>query len=136
MTDFYHNLDRARALAFEELKKEDEPERTDHEKVGDFHEKFGLDNTTWHSPGPRPLNSELLSFRIKFMLEELREYVEAATNISLAEKAAFDVLMNVLYVPRHDLDHAKAFDALLDLAYVVHGTAHFSGYPWEDGMHE
>src|SRR5690242_1539875 len=110
--------------------------RTDHEKVGDFHEKFGLDNTTHRSVGPRKMNLELLTFRIRFMLEELREYVESSCEITVKQEEAFDALMTSVYIPSPDVDHAKAFDALLDLDYVVHGTAHFSGYPWEAGMCE
>lgn len=79
--------------------------------VGGFHEKFGLDSVTYAGIGPRHMSAELLDFRIKFMHEELKEFEDA-----IAEG-----------------DDAKAFDALLDLTYVVMGTAHLRGYPWQRG---
>jgi len=82
--------------------------------VGHFHQKFSLDNTTYERPGPRVVSDALLEFRIKFMSEELTEFATAA---------AAD-------------DHAKMFDALLDLVYVAMGTAHLLGYPWQDGWDE
>lgn len=80
--------------------------------VAAFHEKFGL--TVAYPPGPREVPPELLEFRVKFMQEELDEFKEG-----MAEE-----------------DHEKMFDALLDLAYVVFGTAHFLGYPWQQGWHQ
>jgi predicted HAD superfamily Cof-like phosphohydrolase len=78
--------------------------------VGDFHEKFGLHRSD-KQPGIQQIDHELLEFRTKFMQEELDEFIEAV-------EAG---------------DHAKAFDALLDLTYVVMGTAHLAGYPWQAG---
>lgn len=89
--------------------------------VGDFHRKFDL--LTTHqgsaytmSPGreaeaPRDLDAETLEYRIKFMMEELEEYIEGA----------------------REGDHAKMFDALIDLVYVALGTAHMQNYPWMRG---
>jgi predicted HAD superfamily Cof-like phosphohydrolase len=82
--------------------------------VGEFHEKFDLDNVVYHEPGPRPDDPNLMDFRIKFMREELKEFEDA-----YAEE-----------------DHAKMFDSLLDLAYVTFGTAHLLGYPWQAGWDE
>lgn len=79
--------------------------------VGHFHHKFGLDNTTFKAPGPRPDDTELINYRIGFMTEELDEFVEGWESD----------------------DHAKMFDALIDLVYVAMGTAHFLGYPWQAG---
>lgn len=82
--------------------------------VGDFHSKFDLDNVTHSRPGPRDWDDDLLAFRIKFLEEEFREFVEGV-----------------------DLgDHAKMFDALIDLAYVAFGTAHLLGYPWQAGWNQ
>lgn len=80
------------------------------EDVGDFHRKFGL-HTSDEAPGPQPENFELLEFRIKFMDEELNEFIASIENG----------------------DEAGAFDALLDLVYVAMGTAHLRGYPWQEG---
>lgn len=79
--------------------------------VGNFHEKFGLDNVTHHGIGPRDLPSEYLEFRRKFLQEELDEFIEGI----------------------EENDHGKMFDALIDLVYVAMGTAHLQGYPWQIG---
>jgi len=81
--------------------------------VGIFHAQFGLDNTTFtaHGIGPRDVPADLLEFRAKFLQEELDEF-----NEGVAES-----------------DHAKMFDALIDLVYVALGTAHLQGYPWQEG---
>lgn len=88
---------------------------SDHTDVGDFHCKFELDHTTCSKgcgrTGPRPWDDELVKFRTKFLHEELKEFEDA-----VAER-----------------DHAKIFDALIDLVYVAHGTAHLLGYPWRIG---
>lgn len=92
-----------------------------HRDVGEFHHKFNLDHTDCHSAvdcskleGPRTRNEELLKFRVKFLTEELEEFLDGA-------QAG---------------DDAKMFDALLDLVYVAMGTAHLLGYPWQEGWDE
>lgn len=77
--------------------------------VGVFHERFNLDNVTFHGPGPRAVVGDLLKFRIKFLREELDEFCEGAD----------------------EGDPAKMADALIDLVYVAMGTAHLLGYPWQ-----
>lgn len=79
----------------------------DHEDVADFHRKFGLE---YQGP-PRFLDPELTKFRLKFLKEELKEFEDAVT--------AGDMV--------------KAFDALIDLNYVSHGTAYLMGLPWAAG---
>lgn len=81
--------------------------------VAEFHEKFGLpmgtDDQLMHDPSVQ-------AYRVKFLQEELDEFKEA-----LAEG-----------------NKTKAFDALLDLGYVVYGTALFAGInpaQWHAGMH-
>lgn len=81
--------------------------KTLYQDVCEFHEKFGL-------PSPDTVTSGLISreafdFRVKFMKEELDEYIEA-------------------YVNR---DPVKAIDALVDLVYVTLGTAAFHGFPFD-----
>ena len=72
--------------------------------IHDFHQKFGL-----MSPdGPTSLDPELRAFRIKFMQEELDEYVNSTT---LEDQ----------------------FDALIDLVYVALGTAYLHGFPFPEG---
>lgn len=79
--------------------------------VGNFHDKFGLPSVTRDGAWQRFFDPEFIEFRIKFMQEELDEFKEGV----------------------EDADHAKMFDSLLDLAYVVFGTAHGLGYPWQEG---
>lgn len=82
------------------------------QQVKDFHEKFGLPTGEGDY---LTASQEVAEFRLAFMQEELDEFEEA----SLCS------------------DRAKMFDALLDLAYVVYGTALFMGISptqWEAGM--
>ncbi len=67
--------------------------------VHSFHKKFGV--TTGYQRDPHLLSKEVLEFRYKFMKEELEEFLEAHNEGNLV----------------------KCFDALLDLTYVVKGTA-------------
>lgn len=75
--------------------------------IFEFHAKFGL----LHLGGPRMLPADLEQFRIKFMQEELDEYIKACNH----------------------QDAEKAFDALLDLVYVAMGTALLHSFPWAEG---
>ena len=89
--------------------------------IGRFHEKFGLAPTT--DPGHR-LPEDLLKFRIKFMFEELGEYVEAVGGS--------------YYCPDIDVDGSKfnaeeAFDGLIDLVVVALGTAYLHGFNFNAG---
>lgn len=85
---------------------------TNFEDVGLFHQKFGLPIAEGEI---RELPQDLLHFRVLFLKEELQEFILAMP--SWKTKA----------------DHAKMFDALIDLVYVAMGTAHLLGYPWEQG---
>lgn len=79
--------------------------------VGDFHEKFGLANTTHHAAQAFPVTVDMLRFRLKFIEEEFGELIEGL----------------------NEQDAPKVFDALLDLVYVAMGTAHILGFPWQEG---
>tara|TARA_Y100000389_G_C17281505_1_gene423207 strand:+ start:265 stop:654 length:390 start_codon:yes stop_codon:yes gene_type:complete len=72
--------------------------------IKDFHEKFGLEYTG----DPRVLPADLRLFRIKFIDEELLEYASSKT---LADE----------------------FDALIDMVYVILGTAHMQGLDFQAG---
>jgi predicted HAD superfamily Cof-like phosphohydrolase len=78
--------------------------------VVDFHEKFKIDLPVC----PQPLKRDLYDFRVKFMFEELIEFVEAWALADLAQQA----------------------DALVDLVYVVLGTAAMMGIPFEECWRE
>jgi len=97
---------------------------TNFDDVGDFHERFGLDNVTHSRAWPRNPDAELLEFRAKFLAEELGEFVAACTGHDAREVAKIFI------------DEAEAFDALIDLAYVTFGTAQLMGFPWQDGWDE
>lgn len=70
-----------------------------------FHQKFHIPQE--ETPGFPA--SEMMAFRLKFLKEELEEFEEA--------------------YEKNDL--VLAFDALLDLAYVVLGTAYIMNLPWD-----
>lgn len=122
---------------------DNQPGPSEFDDVGDFHEKFGLDNTSWRHIGPREVPADVLEFRLNFLLEELMETVKAAGGHF---KPTF-IPREVWYSPDrpelehikivvpgdNKIDHAELFDGLIDLVYVAYGTAHFMGYPWRKG---
>ena len=102
--------------------------------VGDFHEKFGLDNASWHSVGPREVPADVLEFRFNFLLEELMETVQAAGgHWEFTERLNQSPLLKIVIPGDNKIDHAGVFDGLIDLVYVAYGTGHFLGYPWKKG---
>lgn len=74
--------------------------------VEDFSRKMGLPMPE----RPQLLDEETADFRIRFMQEELKEFILAHAEGDLTEAA----------------------DGLIDLAYVVMGTAVMMGLPWEE----
>jgi len=106
---------------------------TNFDDVGDFHQKFDLDNVTHRGMGPRPsLDDSIIPFRIGFMLEERQEFCEAVGyKITLDHTGKLKLIK--FRQSNHRVDHDLAFDALIDLVYVAMGTAHFMGYPWQLG---
>lgn len=78
--------------------------------IEEFHKKFNL------KPLEKPgfLDYTTMEFRIKFMQEELAEFMQAYEDDNL-----------------HD-----AFDALIDLTYVVLGTAYLMNLPFNAGWKE
>lgn len=103
--------------------------KSNFDDVGEFHHKFELDNVTHNDSGPRDIPDDLLLFRCKFMLEELAELFEAL-GVGMEMEDSGETKIFKLDKP---IDHAKAFDALLDEAYVTFGFAHLMGYPWQVG---
>lgn len=61
------------------------------------------------APSPSFLDEDALQFRYRFMREELHEFI----------------------VAHLEGDMHGAADALVDLAYVLHGTALMMGLPWQ-----
>jgi NTP pyrophosphatase (non-canonical NTP hydrolase) len=95
---------------------------SDFDSVGLFHKKFGL-ATSADGP-PRELTAEELRFRFKFLLEELLEFADA---MGIVCTVAWDAEP---CDPPESRDLPKAADALIDLSYVVLGTAHLMRLPW------
>jgi predicted HAD superfamily Cof-like phosphohydrolase len=81
---------------------------TNFEDVQAFHRKFGAPTSDF----PMELECVISEFRIKFLTEELEEYIQA--------------------VEKRDL--AGQFDALIDIVYVALGTANMQGFPWQEGF--
>lgn len=94
--------------------------KSDFDSVGDFHKKFGV--PVYDGEQPTMIHGAMLEFRIKFMIEELREYAEAC---------GYNLEVNVhrRYLP-NGRSLPLAADSLVDLSYVVLGTAHLHNLPW------
>lgn len=108
------------------------PGDTNFDDVGRFHAKFGLPVSM---DTPKHPSRDLLEFRIKFLLEEVLEFAVAAGYEITIDPPLIQGepgMVNMLQFTK-DVDHEKMFDALLDEAYVVFGTAHLLGYPWQRG---
>jgi predicted HAD superfamily Cof-like phosphohydrolase len=71
--------------------------------IKDFHEKFAL---SYDGP-PRDLPPDLASFRLGFIFEELDELIVAETK-------------------------TEVLDALVDLVYVIMGTAYLQGFDFQE----
>lgn len=78
----------------------------EHDDVCAFQEKFNVPMAV----EPTFLDPEAFKFRVKFMQEELDEFITDHSE--------------------HNM-HGAA-DALVDLAYVLHGTALMMGLPWSE----
>lgn len=86
--------------------------KTNHQDVFELHQKFELPITD----SPRLLTEDEFGYRLRFLREELGEFVTAHYNGNLPETA----------------------DALVDLVYVALGTAIMMGLPWQplwDAVH-
>jgi predicted HAD superfamily Cof-like phosphohydrolase len=83
-----------------------------YDDVRDFHFKFGIP-VAGSGPCVAP-SQDVIEYRTKFLQEELYEFKDACAEENLAE----------------------AFDALLDIAWVAMGTAHYFGAPWDEGWAE
>lgn len=90
-----------------------------YDDVGDFHAKFDLphvkyslsdDHKRWYRTTPRKLTSDEFQYRMRFIQEELHEFVQA----------------------HHKDDLVGMADALADLAWVVLGTAQFMQLPFDE----
>jgi len=80
--------------------------KTNFEDIVDFHTKFGMEMPTQLMKLPK----DTVEYRGCFMVEELSEYVTAFK----------------------DKNHEGMIDALIDLSYVIQGTALMHGEKWDD----
>lgn len=94
-----------------------------------FHEKFELSPV--EEVGHR-LPSDLASFRLQFMLEELGEYAESI-GWELALNRDGELAFHEKSIKSVEPNMEKAFDGLIDLVYVALGTAFLHGFPFNDG---
>lgn len=91
---------------------DDRPTNYDRD-VGQFHAKFGLPVTGNAGP-PALLDQRTLDYRVMFLREELHEFIDSCAEGNLA----------------------GALDALVDLAWVAIGTAHYMGCPFDAAWRE
>lgn len=89
------------------------PEDTFFDEVGQFHRKFGLPVTGENGPCIQML-PDVAGMRFKFLHEELEEFRNAML----------------------DNDVPAMLDALVDLAWVAMGTAHYLGAPFNEAWEE
>jgi predicted HAD superfamily Cof-like phosphohydrolase len=106
-------------------------EMTPLQKVAHFHDKFGLPGV--EQGAPRELTDEEALFRINFMLEEQAEYAECSgfNQVAIAIRLVISHLMtagSVMRLRDDERDFHGQLDALVDLSYVLHGTALFHGF--------
>lgn len=80
--------------------------------VVEFHQKYKLDAHR-REPGAR-VSDQLITFRLKFLLEELTEL-----NVALGKQ-----------------DLPEALDALVDLVYVALGTAYLLDLPFKEAWYQ
>lgn len=85
--------------------------------IVDFHTKFKL---TYDGP-PRVLSTELFGFRSRFQQEEQDEYIVEQANIDLL---MLDPNWDLKNMNKIDQCLENQLDALVDLTYVVLGTAY------------
>ena len=90
--------------------------------VAAFHHKFGVPINT----SVTEISNELLRDRVNFILEEFSELIEDA-----GLQLTYDI--DTLEVhPHNPKDLPGIADALIDLVYVIKGTALILGLPWEE----
>jgi len=87
--------------------------------VAAFHKRFGLEP----NPMPGPLEPGLQDFRDQFIDEELEEYQRGVSLMRFAARSDDAAALREGTI--------QAFDALVDLVYVVIGTAHLHGFDFE-----
>ena len=100
--------------------------------VGMFQAKFGLDDVENAEPGFLK-DRDLQRFRLGFLLEELLEYADSIgwmldIKVEKGEGGALIPSLNWMPDPEGTTSLSKTLDALVDLQYVLSGTARFHGF--------
>ena len=88
------------------------------EDIREFHEKFRLN----YDGKPRRLPTDLQEFRSHFIAEEANEYLQAITEMSNQVLHGEDITEQL----------ELALDSLVDLVYVVLGTAYLHGFDFNE----
>lgn len=106
--------------------------QTQFQKVAQFHRKYRLE----YEGKPRELDDELALFRIGFMLEELAEYCVASGYKKLGNDLSdLHGMLKNRETPHSFRGSGRNFhdqlDALVDLSYVVNGTAYLQGFDFD-----
>lgn len=98
--------------------------KTHMEDIAEFHRKFGLG----YEGKPRALPKDLSDFRLGFKEEELREYRDA-TKVASLELSLDNPDPGIITTCLED-----QLDGLVDLVYVILGTAYLHGYElrWQE----
>lgn len=91
--------------------------------IEEFHQKYGLE----YRGKPRVLPPSIAKFREKFIREELSEYLRA---VNSAKKELHDPSLSFDDEVAYHLEHA--LDALVDLTYVILGTAYLHGFDFRE----
>lgn len=91
--------------------------------IRQFHEKFQLQ----YDGPPRDLPAELKQFRVKFLAEELCEYV---SDSSIFHQVVASAFLSEIDIRRQPLE--KQLDALVDLMYVLLGTSYLQGFDFKE----
>jgi len=100
--------------------------KTHMQDIADFHRKFGLE----YDGRPRALPKELGDFRVDFKREELREYIKASHILHLELTTEGKTPDRGVIVEQLE----DQLDALVDMVYVILGTAYLHGYEvrWQE----
>lgn len=91
-----------------------------YQDIEDFHRRFGLGP---EEPGvPRALEDELAEFRYNFIEEEAAEWLDANT---------MQTSSSLLTPEEVKTELVSQLDGIVDMLYVVLGTAHMQGFTAE-----
>lgn len=99
--------------------------------VAELHDKMGHGKARLPKPGFLP--EKFMQMRLNFMLEELLETAKACGfNLEMYDRTSLDTqpifMKDANNYKRHDHDLEDALDGLIDLQYVLLGTADLMGF--------